>query len=879
VLSSGVTKQILDNGLTVLIKENHASPTVAIVTYVKAGYFNESDRLAGISHLIEHMFFKGTRHRGVREIGNETKALGGYLNASTIYDHTVYYTVLPSHNFSRGLDIQSDALIHSVFDPEELRKETEVVIQEAKRKLDTPTAVATEKLFDLAFERHRIRRWRIGTEEGLRALSRDDFLTFHKNLYRPPNIILAVVGDIETASALREIASYYGEFERGKMLKEESPPEPSPHRFKYREIRGDIQQAYLAMGFHAPSLLHPDSYALEMLAFISGHGRSSRLFQNVKETQKLVNSIFASNYALPGVGMFMIEASGKPQTLRPAVHAIMEQVGKLRESVVAPEELIRARNLLESLYVFSQETVSGLANILASYEALGDYRLAEEFLQKLYEVTEADIARVANQYLTVDNCSLLEYVPEQSPVAPADDELAAEFKKYFTDGGVPRPTRSAEAGSCFDVFSHTTGNSGVGKMKLYELANGMKVMIKEIHQLPLVSLGVFAKGGRRLENPKTAGMTGLTLRTSLKGTTRRSAAEIARAIENLGTAIQFSNNPDYCNYSMTILSKNLEAGFDILADVIARPAFPDDEIAKEKDNTLAFILREKDDMFQRPLNLFYAALFNEHPYGLSPNGDPEQLVDFKREDLIAWQRSLFEPQNQVLALVGDVDAESVLDLIQRKSVVENSSQSLSSQSLGLMPLQGIAARTESREKAQSALALGFPGPKYCDDDYYALTVLQGIVSGLGGRFFEELRGRQSLAYTVSAFLVSRLEAGAFVSYIATSPEKEETARFGLLHEFEKLLREPVTEEELERAIRYTIGSYQIGLETYCSQMFQFAHDFLLGKGLEEVESYPQKISRVTRENILQAAQKYFTIDRFALGLVRGRVANMSAIAD
>ncbi|RMF69169.1 MAG: insulinase family protein, partial [Calditrichaeota bacterium] len=141
-LSAGVIKRVLDNGLTVLVKERHSAPVVAIYTYVKAGYLNEPDELVGISHLMEHMFFKGTQKRGPGEIARETKALGGYLNASTIYDHTLYYTVLPAQNFARGLEIQADALMHPAFDPVELQRETEVVIQEARRKLDTPAAVA-----------------------------------------------------------------------------------------------------------------------------------------------------------------------------------------------------------------------------------------------------------------------------------------------------------------------------------------------------------------------------------------------------------------------------------------------------------------------------------------------------------------------------------------------------------------------------------------------------------------------------------------------------------------------------------------------------------------------------------------------------------------
>lgn len=870
MISFGVTKRVLNNGLTVLVKENHASATVAIFTYVKVGYLNESDRVVGISHLIEHMFFKGTRRRSVGEIGNETKALGGYLNASTIYDHTLYYTVLPSQNFSRGLDIQSDALLYSVFDPEELKKETEVVIQEARRKLDTPSAVAAEKLFELAFDRHRIRRWRIGTEDGLRALTRDDFLSFHRKWYRPENIILAVVGDIDTPKALSEIENSYGEFERGEIRPDSSPAEPPQTRFKYRHLRGDIQQAYLEIGFHAPPLLHPDSYAMEMLAFILGHGRSSRLFQTIKETRQLVNSISASNYILPEVGVFMIEANSKPETLRDAINAIIAEVGKLRQSGVIQQELARARNLIEAYYVFGQETSAGQANLLAAYQALGDYRLVEEYLQNLYSVTAADVVRVANQYLSLTNCSLLEYVPQSSNLEARDSgEIRAGLKTYFANV-------SAQA-SASEIKPHATAgleyvpSSGhVGQIKQYDLPSGLRVLIKEIRQLPMVSAAVFAKGGRALETPDNAGMTGLALRTSLKGTTNRSAAEIALATENLGSAIHFSNNPDYCNFSQTILSKNFEAGFDILADIIANPNFLAEEIAKEKESTLAQIRRERDDMFQHPLNLFYSSLFKNHPYGLPVNGQAEMIVNFGREEIVAWQRRLFEPSNTLLALVGDVESEPVLEFIQQKFDKLAALENVNPRHFELQPLTEIVAQAESREKQQSALVLGFFGPAYGSDDYYALTVLQNVVSGLGGRFFEELRGRQSLAYTVSAFLVARQDAGAFVAYIATSPEKEEIAKNGLLKEFEKLTQEPITEEELERAIRYSVGTHQIGMETYRAQLLEYAHDFLLGKGLNEVEDFPRRIESVSREDVLRVAQKYFLPDRYAMGIVRGR---------
>src|SRR5438067_9548214 len=171
-----VRRTVLPNGLTVVVRQDRSAPVVAIVTYVSAGYFDETDDVVGIAHVLEHTYFKGTPTRAVGEIAKQTKAVGGYLNAATIYDHTSYYTVLPSSGFSHGLEIQADAYANSLIDAAELARELEVIIQEANRKADNPGAVITETLYEVLHDRHRMRRWRIGREAGLRTLTRESLL-------------------------------------------------------------------------------------------------------------------------------------------------------------------------------------------------------------------------------------------------------------------------------------------------------------------------------------------------------------------------------------------------------------------------------------------------------------------------------------------------------------------------------------------------------------------------------------------------------------------------------------------------------------------------------------------------------------------------------
>ena len=295
-----VVRTTLPNGLRLLVRRDTSAPVVAIVTYVKAGYFDETDDEVGISHVLEHMYFKGTPARGPGEIARDTKASGGYLNAGTIYDHTHYYTVLPSSGFAAGLAIQADAYANSLIDAGELSRELEVIIEEAKRKTDSAGAVATETLFELLHDKHRIRRWRIGREAGLRTFTRDMVGGFYHKFYRPSNTVLSIVGDVDPDEARQLVERHYGSIAGGAVDRVPGPEEPLhlDPSFRYTELAGDIQQAEVVFGWRTPALLHDDTPPLDMLAAVLGAGRASRLYRAVRE-RRLASSIAAYDYT-PG---------------------------------------------------------------------------------------------------------------------------------------------------------------------------------------------------------------------------------------------------------------------------------------------------------------------------------------------------------------------------------------------------------------------------------------------------------------------------------------------------------------------------------------------------------------------------------------------------
>lgn len=247
---------LLKNGLTVIIRERHSTPLAAVTTYIKAGYFNEPDETAGLAHLMEHMFFKGTTTRPLGTIDSETARLGGVLNASTSYEKTSYYTIAPAESLPKILEIQADMLQNPTFDAEELKKEALVVMQESRRKQDNAAAYALEKMYATAFTTHRLKRWRIGSDEVLKAAARDRLQAFYQTFYRPENTVIVVVGDVNTNQVIPQIQQLYASF--GATPK----PESKPAEMKPAEAKPEAQKiqpkAPAAAGIAPPLSTQPE---------------------------------------------------------------------------------------------------------------------------------------------------------------------------------------------------------------------------------------------------------------------------------------------------------------------------------------------------------------------------------------------------------------------------------------------------------------------------------------------------------------------------------------------------------------------------------------------------------------------------------------------
>jgi zinc protease len=859
-----VIRTRLANGLTVLVRRDDSAPVVAIVTHVKAGYFDETDEVVGIAHVLEHMYFKGTPTRGVGEISRETKSAGGYLNAGTIYDYTSYYTVLPSSGFVAGLEVQADAYANSLIDDDELRKELEVIIQEAKRKADNPAAVAIETLYELLHDRHRMRRWRIGREELLRTFTRAHVAGFYRNFYRPSNTILAIVGDMDAEDALRHVERLYGPLADGDVQRTPGPPEEDHKGFRFRELSGDITQTQLAFGWRTVPTLHPDTPFLDAAAAVLGTGRASRLYRSVRE-RKLAASISSYNYTPTDLGVFVVHAEGPPDSAIDAARATWAQLRDMRETGIGRDELWRARRIFESQWLRRLETMEGQANHLAEWEALGDWTLGDFYLERLLTATPEQVSGAAQRYLTPDRAALLMYRPASAPPTLRDAGLMRELLESSPPVALP-PQSPIDATATPRIGAPPSLEREVGRVRVYRTLSGIPVLVRR-KASAIVHIGVHVLGGASHEPVDHAGLTSLMARTAIKGTTRRSAAQLAEESETLGGSISPSAGAESFGWSFSVPAQHMDAAMALLAEVVTEPAFPEEAIATEKTIAIADLALLRDDMYRYPMRLLTQGAFAGHPYGVPANGVEQTIARIDAAGVRAWHEQQVLAGSTVIAIVGDVDPDEAAALAASRFEELRMRQAAPLEA-PLWPDRPTVV-AEARHKKQTALALAFPSPTRTDDARYAAALIGGVASGLGGRFFDELRDRRSLAYTVHAHAAERRLAGMFIAYIATSPEKEQEAREGLLREFAKLREAEVTADELSQAKAYALGTHAIRQQSGGAVLAELIDAWLVGTGLEEIDEYESRVRAVTAREMRELAGRYFDEGRLVEGIVRG----------
>jgi len=850
-LPPGVTSTRLENGLTIFVGEDHSAPVVSAQAWCTAGSIHEGNWLgAGLSHLLEHMLFKGTTTRPGSRIDQEVQEAGGYMNAYTSFDRTVYHIDVPNTGARVAIDILCDIMQNATLPPDELAKEQDVIRREMDMCQDDPGRRASRRLFETAYTRSPYRFTVIGYPDIFNEVKPDDVRAYYHEKYAPNNVFFVVIGDIKSEDVVAQIRKAY-EKSKARAV----PPIVLPDEPKQTAPREVIEEAAVELGhmhfaWHIPDVRHPDVPALDVLAVVLGHGRSSRLYQRVRERQGFVHHIDAWTYSPGNPGLFGLSAVIDSEKFSVARDAMLAEVEKMKSAPASAAELGKAVKQFTSATLATRKTMDGQAHDLgSSWLTASDLLFSERYLSAVKRVSPADVQRVARQYLTPENRTLYALLPT---------------------GAAPKIALAAESSSDEPI-------------QKFELPNGLRLLVKENHRLPFVEFRAVFKGGVLAETPDKNGVTQLLARMLLKGTKRRSAEDIASEIESVGGNIDTYGGNNSFGVNAEVLSSDFATGLDLVADILLNPVFPADALEREREVQIANIHARKDDLLKSATLAMRRALFGNTGYGLDSLGTEETVAGLQKADLKAYHRKLAAPNNCVLAIFGNVKAAQVKAAVKKAFARWKLNPDASStrtvpvlRSPGLggpeddekLRLDALKRVVETRDKKQAVMVIGFRGTTLHDKDRYALDLIQETCSDLGSRLFLRVREKLGLAYYVGAQHFPGLAPGYFSFYVGTMPEKVALVEKELLREAELLRNEGLTEEELSRAKAKVIGQKKIARQDLGSLASTTALDELYGLGYNHMDIEDAHYQTVTLEQVQAAARKYLKPDQLVIALVK-----------
>ena len=848
----------LKNGLKVLLVQTKKAPVVSVQCWVKTGSADERKKEEGISHFIEHLVFKGSNEYKTGEISQAIEGSGGQLNAYTSFDQTVFYNTISKSFVDTGLHTIREMMGYPTFDETEIDNEREVVIEEIKRGQDSPQRRASQALFSTVFKKHPYGIPVIGYDHVVNNVSRKVLTNYYSDRYSPANMTLLVVGDFENNEMKKKVEKYFGGIKKTKVRKVARKKEQPQKKPRFHIEKSDFKQAQIYISWPGVKAKSKDAVLLDLFCLCLGQGESSHLVKKLRNELQVVQSIGISSYSPKDEGLIAVSAMLPPGNLKPMLDALRTELESFLTNPITKEELIKAARSIESERFYSLETVDGISSLIGGADFyFGDHKKMDELLKQIDKATVSDIIKVGRKYLDPDKMNFI-YMSENA--SEKDEALLKEFQKEFKKGFKAAKKTSVKKTTAPRRPKIKWSLKNLGQKKpepeLVKLPGGAKLLMLKTKDSPIISLKQGFLGGMRAEPNNVAGVNELLSRTWAAGTKNRGEVQLNAEIEFLASYISAFGGRNTAGTSMTTLSAFSEPAFEIYRDIFENPSFDERTIEREKMFMLEQ-LKNRDDNPARVCMLnMMAELFGDHPYHRDPLGRKETVEALKVKDVQDHFARLRNQGNLAFSVVGDFDRSTWIEHF------EELSKAMPKDSAEWPPIEVYELKEDRRvfieqQKEQSHMCLSFPGLKISDNRRLALDVMQSVLSGMGGRLFNELREKASLAYTVSAMRMDGLDGGYFGAYIGCSPEKVKKAYDMMNVELDKLCQIKIPEEELARAKRSIIGRHDIGLQKNSS----IANDMLLNQLYEipfdEYLRYSDKIADVTAEEIQSLAQDLF----------------------
>jgi len=847
----------LENGLRVYLLPVKGSPVVSVMVAYKVGSADEEKDQTGLSHYLEHLMFKGTEKLMPGDIDRATQRNGGQNNAYTSEDMTVYHFDFAADRWQSALDIEGDRMRNIRIDAKhEFQQEKGAVISELNGNEDSPGDLEYKAILTLLWPKespysHPV----IGQREHVQGATAEIIKRHYDKWYHPNNAALVIAGGFNPDETLVKIKKIFEPIPKGEL-----PKRKTPTYFKdragpvHKEFESKFDQPRMVMGFNTVAVGTTEDPILDVIQYVLADGKTSRLYRKLVEDERVCSSVDAGNYAGRYPGWFAVTLDLlKGKDRKKAEEMVFAELEKLATTPLTDEELNRARKKLLARFVFSRESVHSLADAIArtsTYPGGEDVtKFFADYLERIVNVSKADVQRVAKEYLARKQACVVWSVPPEAKKCEPESAVGATRSAKPVAFRAP-PAESKDAGGA--------GEFSLANAKRTVLPNGLTVILLEDHKLPVV-VGAVDVADVGLRQPADKNGIAMLVGSLLEeGTTKHTGKQISALIEDTGGSLSLSGSGG----SFKVLTPDTELALSLMFDCLQNPSFPAEAFAQQKEQQLAGIDDAATQPQSRASDTFHALVYGKHPYARPSQGTRATVEKLTAEDCKAFHKLAFAPNFTTVVLVGDFKAAEMLKKIEE--LTKDWKKSDAGKAVVEAPPKGTTVVEQiisDPAAAQVHVFIGQLGITRDNPDYYKLLVMDNVLGtgpGFTDRLSSTLRDRQGLAYTVRATIASGAgtQPGTFTGYIGTFADKFLDVKHGFIREFNRIRDEAPSKEEVEDAKKYLLGSMPFRFTTMSAVAGQLLAAEKYGLGTDFLEKYKKEVAAVTPEDVQAVAKKY-----------------------
>ena len=836
---------ILDNGLTLIVHEDHKAPIVAFNVWYHVGSKNEKLGRTGFAHLFEHLMFNGSENYNDDYFKPMQKVGATDLNGTTNEDRTNYFENVPAPAFDLALWLESDRMGHlkGAIDQAKLDEQRGVVQNEKRQSDNEPYSVAEELIAKACFPAGHPYSWTvIGSMEDLAAAKLDDVHQWFSSYYGPNNAVIAIAGDIDAQTALTKVKQYFGDI----------PPGPPVARYEAwiakrsgeqrQTVQDRVPQARIIKIWNVPQAYTVENDHLLLAAQLLGSGKTSRLYKRLVYDDQIATDVSVYLDSREITGLFTIQVDVKPGLETAKVEkAIDEELRRFLASGPAPKELEKVRMQYLARFIRGSERIGGFggkSDILARSQVFGgspDAYLAS--LENIAAATPAALKETAVKWLS-DGVYTLEIQPYPQLAAGTS---AVDRSKMPEPGPAPEVR--------FPDFQRFTLN------------NGLKVILAERHSVPLVRLNLVLDAGFATDQSGIPGTAELAMAMLDEGTARRTALQISEELALLGANLGCGSDLDTSYVVLSTLKEKLDAALDIYADVILDPRFPEGDFKRLQKLQIAQIQQEKSSPFTMAMRVLPKLLYGAgHAYSnpFSGSGYEDSVSKLTREDLVSFHKTWFKPNHATLVVVGDTTLEEMKPKLEKLfkgwSGGEIPQKNIAAVPLKTKPALYLIDKPASPQSVVIAVQLA---PSSADPERIAMETMNFI---LGGDFVSRLnmniREEKHWSYGAGSFLAGARGQQPFIAYAPVQADKTKETVEEIRKELEGILgKKPITADEFGNAKKSQtlqlpgLWETMTAVEQSLTEMVRF------GLSDDYYKQYPQRVRQLGIEDLNRAALK------------------------